>query len=127
MIARLQIGQQGHDHGSESGADDGAARAALDFGDHILQRIMRGAALRAIGHELFVALGRTVAPGFGIGEEHRGAAMHRRVDEAMDTHAFAPRMAHAGGKAEAVRLVVGHYAVAFTVSGRLAHSVQEPS
>ena len=105
MIARFQIGQQRHHHGGEAGADDGGAGAALDLGDHILQRVMGGATLRAIGHELFVALGRAVAPGLAILEQHGGAAMHRGVYEAMGMGAGAAGMAHAGFKGVFLRHV----------------------
>ena len=125
VVAGTQIGQQRHGHGGKPGAEDGAARAALDLGDHVLEHVVGRPALRAVGHHLVEPALGGLAARFAGGVQHGGAAMDARVHEAMRVGAGAAAMGHAG--AEAVGLVSHDQVVAFGVSGRSAHSVQEPS
>ena len=55
VIAGFQERQQRRRHRGEAGADDRAFRAALDLGDDIFQRPMRGTAGGAVGHHPLAA------------------------------------------------------------------------
>src|SRR3954453_19386031 len=91
---------------------------------------MRRPALRAVGHVLLEAVLRAVAPCLAVREQHGGAAMHRRIDEAMRMRAGAAGLAHPRGEAVGPALrgrVIRHQLCTFGVSGREAHSVQDPS
>ncbi len=100
VVAGLQERQQRRGHRGEAGADDGAARAALDLGDDVLQRPMRGTAAQPIGqHALAAHPAQPLALGDG-GIQHGGAAQQRRVDEAVGRLVRPPGVRQPGVKSK---------------------------
>ena len=87
VIAGLQERQQRRGHRGQAGTDDGAARAAFDLGDHVLQRPVRLGAAQPVGQHALAAPRRHRAPFRHRRIQHGGAAQQRRIDEAV--HALA--------------------------------------
>ena len=107
VITRFQERQQRRGHRGQAGADDGAARAALHFSDHVLQRPMRRAAAEPVGQHPLPAHAAQ-PPALGDRRiQHGGAAQQRRIHEAVRALVRASRMRQPGTETE-LRKILGH-------------------
>ena len=126
VIAGLEERQQRRRHRREARADDGAACAAFDLGDHVLQRPVRLRSAETIGQHAFATLRLERAPFRDRRIQHGGAAQQRRIDEAV--HVLAGATGVRQPRAEAALRRIGHARFVSTgVSERPPHSVQDPS
>jgi hypothetical protein len=126
MLARIQERQQRRGHRSQSRTYDGAARAAFDLGDHVLERPMRLGPAQPVAQHTFAAPRRHGTPFRNRRIQHGRAAQQRRIDEAVRVLAGAPGVRQS--RPEPALGGLGHgRCVSTGVSGRPPHSVQEPS
>jgi hypothetical protein len=107
VIAGLQERQQRRGDRGQARADDGAARAALDLGDHVLQRPMRRTSAQAIGQNALAAHPRQP---FALGNgriQYCRAAQQRRINEAVVRLVLSSGVRKPRAKAE-LRVVLVH-------------------
>ncbi len=113
LVAGLQHSQQSSGHGREAGGIQARAGGPLHLRDGVAQGVARRQADAAVG----VLAGRVER--LGVGQQHGGGPLHRRIDRARQRPVVAARADQAG--------LVLHGPVTTGVSGCAPHSVQEPS